>query len=163
MFDNAIEFLDHWQVLIAGILGLAAAIIAVFLTLGSERRKRKHELSMLGRSLGMEVRQFMANAYKAHLACRELLTGDKAAAIPAIMVEDKAKLPASAIYPHAAARIAEFGDGAEHIVLFFNKIAVVREAAERLTRHPSLDNLPHDEIAAAAEALIQIANTGLLL
>jgi hypothetical protein len=32
-YTNAIDFLDHWQALIAGVLGFAAAIIVVWITL----------------------------------------------------------------------------------------------------------------------------------
>jgi hypothetical protein len=43
---------------------------------------------------------------------------------------------------------------------FFNRIGVTREAAERLLRHPSPDNLPSGEVAWAVERLILIAEVG---
>jgi hypothetical protein len=127
------EFLDHWQVLIAGVLSVIAALAVVGVTLLSEHRKRKHELKILRRSLGIEVRQYLANAHRAKKELREMM---KAAATNAIAVEDRTKFPPPSIYPHAAARIAEFGSTADTIVSFFNKITAVGEGATRLTRHP---------------------------
>jgi hypothetical protein len=161
-YTTFLELLDHWQALIAGALGFAAAITTVVIALGSEGRKRKHELSIIRRALGIEVRQYMANAYRGYLACRGMLEAG-AVSVHALAVEDKAKLPAPTIYLSVAARIGEFSECGEQLVLFYSRIAVAREAAERLLRHPMSESLPHSEIAEAATALIRIAETGLKL
>jgi hypothetical protein len=151
------EFLDHWQVLIAGVLSVIAALAVVGVTLLSEHRKRKHELKILRRSLGIEVRQYLANAHRARKELREMI---KAAATNAIAVEDRTKFPPPSIYPHAAARIAEFGSAADTIVSFFNKITAVGEGATRLTRHSDASNLPPGEIAPTVDALHEICKAG---
>jgi hypothetical protein len=164
-YTTLLDLLDHWQVLVAGVVGFAAAIIAVVIALGSEGRKRKHELSVIRRALGIEVRHYTANAYRAHIALRGMLAtiGKTRPGIPAIMVEDKARLPTPTIYLSVAARIGEFSECGEELALFYTRVTVAREAAERLMRHPNADDLPPIEIGEAATAMIRIAETGVKL
>lgn len=154
------KLLTDWGSLIAGSLGFTAAIVAVLLAVANERRKTKHELKSLRHALGVELRDYTWNAYRAHEQLKVLIVGN-VSPIPALFVEDKSKLPSPQIYPNAVVRIGEFGDCAANIVLFFNRIAVTREAAERLLRHPSADNLPRGEVAWAVERLILIAEVGI--
>jgi hypothetical protein len=91
------QFVDHWQSLIAGVFALVAAITAVLLAIWNERRKAKRELASLRRSLGVEVRQHTWNACRVHEQLKALIVGH-IAPIPAIFVEDKAKLPPPQIY-----------------------------------------------------------------
>jgi hypothetical protein len=156
------KLLVDWGSLIAGSLGFAAAIIAVLLAIRSERRKARRELESLRRALGIEVRDFTYNAYRAHVQLKAMILGH-VTPIPALFVEDKSKLPPPQIYPNSVVKIGEFGDCAANIVLFFNRIGVTREAAERLLRHPSADNLPSGEVAWAVERLISIAEVGMNL
>jgi hypothetical protein len=158
-YTTFLDLLDHWQSGLAGVLGFAAAIIAVVIALGSEQRKHRRELRIIRKSLGVEIRQYTANSYNAHLFCRAILL-KRPGVIPAIMIEDKARLPDPTIYPNVATRISELGDCAAEIVLFYNRIAVVREGAERLLRHPFANDLPNPEIREAADGLIKIAITG---
>jgi hypothetical protein len=154
------KLLTDWGSLIAGSLGFTAAIVAVLLAVANERRKAKHELRSLRHALGVELRDYTWNAYRAHEQLKVLIV-DNVSPIPALFVEDKSKLPSPQIYPNAVVRIGEFDDCAANIVLFFNRIAVTREAAERLLRHPSADNLPSGEVAWAVERLILIAEVGI--
>jgi hypothetical protein len=154
------QFVDHWQSLIAGVFALFAAIAAVLLAIWNERRKAKREFASLRRSLGVEVRQYTWNACRAHVQLKALLL-QPVSPIPAIFVEDKSKLPPPQIYPNAVMRIGEFGDCAANIVLFYNRIGVTREAAERLLRLQSKDNLPPGEVAWAVEGLIRISEVGI--
>jgi hypothetical protein len=131
----------------------------VLLTLRSEQRRGTRQLTSLRRALGVEVRDYTWNAYRAHVQLKTLIIGN-VKPIPALFVEDKSKLPTPQIYPNAVVRIGEFGDCAANIVLFFNRIGVTREAAERLLRHPSADNLPSGEVAWAVDRLILIAEVG---
>ena len=96
--------------------------------MGSERRKVTRELAGLRRALGVEVRHYMWNAYRAHCQLKVVLV-ENVSSIPAIFVEDKAKLPLPQIYPNAVIHIGEFGECAADIVLFFNRVNVTREAA----------------------------------
>ena len=162
------KLLTDWGSLIAGSFGFAAAIIAVWLAIGSERRKARRELESLRRALGVEVRLLMYNAYRAHDQLKTLLTArppfptaeNVTNRISASFVEDKTKLPEPQIYPQASFKISEFGDCAANIVLFYHRITVTRDAAERLLRHPSSSNLPSGEIAAAVDRMILIAQVG---
>jgi hypothetical protein len=155
------KLLTDWGSLIAGTLGFGAAIVAVLLAMRSERRKAKRALESLRRALGVEVRQYTANAYRAHRQCKDMIVRRSPdARIPAILVEDKTKLPPPHVFPNAVAQIGDFGTCAANLLLFFNRVAVTREAAERLLRHPSADNLPSDEVAWAVEGLIKIAELG---
>jgi hypothetical protein len=156
------EFFRDQGSIIAGCLGFAAAIIAVLLAMGSERRKVTRELASLRRALGVEVRHYTWNAYRAHCELKAMIVGN-ISPIPAIFVEDKAKLPLPQIYPNAVVQIGEFGEATANIVLFFNRVNVTREAAERLLRHPSSQNLPSGEVAWAVEGLIRIAEVGMQL
>jgi len=156
------KLLTDWGSLVAGSLGFAAAIVAVLLAMSSERRKTKRELESLRRALGVEVRDYTWNSYRAHVQLKAMIVGH-VSPIPALFVEDKSRLPPPQIYPNAAVKIGEFGECAANIVLFFNRIGVTREAAERLLRHPSADNLPSGEIAWAVERLISIAQVGINL
>ena len=130
--------------------------------MGSERRKVTRKLAGLRRALGVEVRHYMWNAYRAHCQLKVVLV-ENVSSIPAIFVEDKAKLPLPQIYPNAVIHIGEFGECAADIVLFFNRVNVTREAAERLLQHPSSQNLPSATVAWAVEGLIRIAEVGIRL
>jgi hypothetical protein len=154
------QFVDHWQSLIAGVLALVAAIAAVLLAIWNERRKAKRELASLRRALGVEVRQYTWNACRAHVQLKALIV-EHLSPIPAIFVEDKAKLPPPQIYPNAVVNIGELGDCAANIVLFYNRIGTTREAAERLLRLRLKDDLPPGEVAWAVEGLIRISEVGI--
>jgi hypothetical protein len=160
------KLLTDWGSLIAGSLGFFAAIAAVLLTMGSEGRKAKREVKSLRRALGVEVRQYMWNAYRAHVQLKAMIVGHPtvaASSISALVVEDKTKFPPPQIYPCAAAKIGEFGDCAADIVLFFSRLSATREAAERLLHHPMAVNLPIGEIAWAVERVTLMAEVGMNL
>lgn len=152
-------FLFKWQTLFAGLLGFAAAIFAVLIALGSERRKTNHTLTSVKRALGVEIRQYSANAYRAHLRCLTFLTRGEERT-HAVEVNDAAMLPVPSVYPAVVTHIGEFGACAPQVVLFYNRIVVAREAAQRLLQHPKAEHLPSAEVANAADALIKIAQTG---
>jgi hypothetical protein len=102
--------------------------------------------------LGVEVRAFTYNAYRARVQLKTMIVGN-VTPIPALFVEDRSKLPTPQIYPNSVPKIGEFGDCAANIVLFYDRISVTREAAERLLRHPSAKNLPSGEVAWAVDRL----------
>lgn len=156
------KLFTDWGGLIAGGLGFIAAIGAVLFATCSERRKARREFDSLRRALGVEVRLYTANAFTAHLYCRSLLENG-VGPIPSILIEDRAKLPASSVYANAVVKIGEFGGSAAALVRFFTSIAAAREAADRLRGHPSADDLPRPEIARAADGLIKIAKMGMEL
>ncbi len=65
-YTTIVDFVDHWQTLIAGLIALVAAIITVFVTLKVERRKVEREIEALHKSLAMELRQLIPRALGAH-------------------------------------------------------------------------------------------------
>jgi hypothetical protein len=130
----------------------------------AERSKAKRKLESLRRALGVEVRLYTANALAAHYYCKSLIIErDNETPILPILIEDRAKLPASSIYANAVVKIGQFGDCVATLVRFFTSIAGAREAADRLRAHRLGDNLPSSEIAKAADGLIDIAKMGIEL
>ena len=51
-FTTMLDLLGHWQSLLGGLLGFAAAVAVVAFTLRSERRKAERDLAALRLSLG---------------------------------------------------------------------------------------------------------------
>jgi hypothetical protein len=67
-YTTLLDAIDHWQALIAGALGFAAAIVAVVLTLRIERRKLQREMDALSKSLAVELRLLVPRALAADQA-----------------------------------------------------------------------------------------------
>ncbi len=65
-YTTLVNFVDHWQTLIAGLIALIAAIITVVVTLKVERRKVDRELDALRKSLAIELRQLIPRALGVH-------------------------------------------------------------------------------------------------
>jgi hypothetical protein len=65
-YTTFLDFVDHWQALIAGLIALIAAIITVFCTLKVEQRKVDRELDALRKSLPIELRQLIPTALGVH-------------------------------------------------------------------------------------------------
>lgn len=57
-----VDFVYHWQTLLAGLIAMVAAIITVAVTLKVERRKVDRELDALHKSLAIELRQLIPRA-----------------------------------------------------------------------------------------------------
>jgi hypothetical protein len=113
-YATVLDLLDHWQALIAGVLGFAAAIGVVWVTLRIERRKLQREMDALKKSLGVELRQQVAHALRAGLALRRL-----AGAPPPIiarMLQSLASVPAPMVYPATAHKIGLLGRDAMDVV-----------------------------------------------
>jgi hypothetical protein len=65
-YTTFVDFIDHWQTLLAGLIALVAAIITVVVTLKVERRKVDRELDALRKSLAIELRQLIPGALGVH-------------------------------------------------------------------------------------------------
>jgi hypothetical protein len=152
--------LYEWQTGIAGGLGFAAAIAAVLFTLGAERRKADREFRALRRALGVEIRQFIASAFQSFLRCQVLLGEVHHSAY---MIQSRARLHLPVIFPAASMKIAEFGDQATDLLLFFNRVLAQRETAARLSAHPRSDDIPNQDLAMMVNVLIAIAANGAML
>ena len=91
-----VNFLDHWQTLITGLIALVAAIITVRCTLAVERRKAKRELEALRKSLAVELRLLIPRALGVHGSLTKL--GSKTdGPITAKMVESLSRMPVARI------------------------------------------------------------------
>jgi|SRR5271169_3574592 len=134
-YTTFLDLIDHWQAIIAGALGFAAAIVAVVLTLRIERRKLHREMDALQKSLAVELRQQVGSALTAALSLRRLALSPP---ISARMVESYARVPASAVYPASADKIGLLGDDAMEVVTVYSLIALGRSATESLinSRYP---------------------------
>jgi hypothetical protein len=124
-----VEWLNKWQALIAGIVGFAAAILAVAITLRAERRKAAREqnedLSSLRRALGSEMRQFTDRVLLAHVKCCDLAESGIAT------LEDMQKVvrfSKPVIYPLMANKLGRLGDDAYYVVDFFGYLELVNES-----------------------------------
>jgi|SRR5690348_6206193 len=156
-----VDCVDHWQILLAGLLGFGAAIWTVRVTLRSEYRRHTRELDSIRKSLGSEVRQFALRALEGHSACKILATGPGNFTLA--QIEDAGRFVDPVIYPNVADKLGYFGDEAHHFVLFYNQIDVFRNALARLRSHPTPDGIEPINAKGGAEALLKAAETALLL
>ncbi len=101
-YTTYLDLLDHWQALIAGVLGFAAAIGVVWVTLRIERRKLQQEIDALRKSLAVELRQQVPHALRAGLALRGLASSRPP--ITARMLQSLASVPAPMVYPPLPAK-----------------------------------------------------------
>ncbi|MGH8738095.1 MAG: hypothetical protein ACREVC_12115 [Burkholderiales bacterium] len=131
---HIVGFLDHWQSLMAGLLGFAAAIIAVVLTLLAEHRRRNKETSALKVALGAEIRQFALRAYDAHQAVRHRLENRELLSVR--QLDDDARFPAPIIYPNVANALGMLREHAHAVVVFYGRVALIRDAITRLHEEP---------------------------
>src|SRR5271168_470416 len=116
----AVDFLNHWQTLIAGLMGAGAAIAAVVFALLSERRRGKREAAALRVALGAEIRQFALRAYEAHLSIRCRLENREPISVH--QLDDHARFPAPVIYPNVANGLGMLEGHAHEVVIFYGRI-----------------------------------------
>jgi hypothetical protein len=159
-YTTLLDLIDHWQALIAGTLGFVAAILVVWFTLRSERRKRKHELEALRRSLGVEVRQLVVAALDAHRSFKRMAQ-KRESKISARIVENYGYLPDPIIYRATADKIGLLGSQAMDVVAIYLQAEIVRGGITRLLRHQTPDDIPHVLIAGVAHHLMTICKTAL--
>ena len=127
--------LDKWQALEAGVLGFAAAIIVVWMTLRSERRREKREFQALKIAIGSEIRQFALTAIEAHERCAAAI--DKPLGMSLHDLEDACRFSIPIIYESNANSVGKFGNCVHELVLFFGNISVLRQTVDRITRTPT--------------------------
>ena len=136
-----VDFWDHWQALLAGILGFFAAIFVVWMTLSSEARKRRHELEAIRRSLGVEVRQIVLAARGSFFSFRSMVQ-NQAALITAQMIENVWYPVEPIIYRASADKIGLLGQHAMDVVTIYRLAEINRGAIERLLRHQTPNEFP---------------------
>jgi len=104
-YTTVVDFVDHWQPLIAGLLALLAAIITVGVMLKIEQRKVDREIKYLRKSLATELRLLLRRAFGAHNSLKKRLVEKTGGPITSRIVERLSRVPASIVYPATADRI----------------------------------------------------------
>jgi hypothetical protein len=151
-YTTWLDALDHWQAFIAGILGFAAAIIVVLVTLRIERRKADRELDALRKSLAVELRLMVANALGTyHSLMKRVLQKD---AVTYRALTYLFRVPNPIIYPATADKIGLLGPDAMYVVVIYNLVQTAREGVASLEGIP-LDRIPPESIAIIAQSLLQ--------
>ncbi len=147
-YTTCLDLLDHWQALIAGVLGFTAAIGVVWMTLRVERRKLQRELDALRKSLAVELRQVVPRALGAGVALRDLARSRQQ--ITARMVENYARVSVPMVYPATADKIGLLGDDAMGVVIIYSLIELGRSGTVSLINSRDPDNISPDTVAASA-------------
>jgi hypothetical protein len=154
-----VDCLDKWQALEAGVLGFAAAITVVWMTLRSERRREKREFQALKIAIGSEIRQFALMAIEAHERCAAAIDNPRGMSLHDL--EDACRFPIPIIYESNANSVGKFGNCVHELVLFVGNISVLRQTVDRIesNTHPGGD-IGRDNTVTAAGALLMISEIG---
>lgn len=154
-YTTAVDFVDHWQTLLAGLIALIAAIIAVFVTLRVERRKVDRELDALRKSLAMELRQLIPRALGAHLALQKL--GNKPdGPVTARMAESLSRVPVPIVYPANAHKIGLLEGDAMDVVIVYGLLDIACDSVARLiTSYRTPDDISPEVVLKTAEAFLE--------
>jgi hypothetical protein len=147
-YTTALDLFDHWQALIAGVLGFAAAIGVVWVTLRIEWRKSERELDALRKSLAVELRQVVPRALGAGIALWRLAKSGQR--ITARMIESYARSPDPKVYPAIADKIGLLGDDAMGVVIVYSLNELARSGVVSLINSREPDDIPRDTVAASA-------------
>jgi hypothetical protein len=147
-FTTWLDLFDHWQALIAGALGFAAAIIVVRFTLRIERRKAQLELDALRKSLAVELRQVVPHALGAAIALKKLAHASDQ--ITGRMVESFSRVPTLSVFPAAAGRIGLLGDDAMGVVIIYSLFELGRSGTLSLINSRDPNNISPHTVAASA-------------
>ena len=147
-FTTWLDLFDHWQALIAGALGFAAAIIVVRFTLRIERRSAQLELDASRKSLAVELRQVVPHALGAAIALKKLAHASDQ--ITGRMVESFSRVPTLSVFPAAAGRIGLLGDDAMGVVIIYSLFELGRSGTLSLINSRDPNNISPHTVAASA-------------
>lgn len=142
---------------IAGCVQARATRQAAKMQVDAEQRREDREVEALRKSLATEVRQLIGQALAAHNSLKILITAATTdRPITARMVESSARVPVAVVYPGSAPKIGLLGGSdAMDMVIVYNTIEIAREAAARLTRSRTPDNITPVTVAAVADAFLK--------
>jgi hypothetical protein len=154
-YTTIVDFVDHWQTLIAGLIALVAAIITVAVTLKVERRKVDREIDALRKSLAVELRQLIRGALGTHLSLQKL--GSKAdGPITARMLASLSRTPVPIVYPANAHKIGLLEDEAMDVVIVYGLLDIARDGVTRLiTTYRTPDDISPNVVLKTAEAFLE--------
>lgn len=154
-YTTLVDFVDHWQPLIAGLIALIAAVITVAVTLKVEGRKVDRELDALRKSLAIELRQLIPGALGVHGSLTKL--GAKTdEPITARMLESLSRMPAPIIYPANAHKIGLLEKDAMDVVIVYGLLDIARDGVARLlTTYRTTDDISPKVVLKTAEAFLE--------
>jgi hypothetical protein len=154
-YTTLVDFVDHWQTLIAGLIALITAIITVVATLKVERRKVDRELDALRKSLAIELRQLIPRALGVHGSLTKL--GAKTdGPITARMLESLSRMPAPIVYPANAYKIGLLEKDAMDVIIVYGLINIARDGVARLiTTYRAPDDISPKVVVKTAEAFLE--------
>jgi hypothetical protein len=137
-FTTWLDALDHWQTLIAGVLALAAALIAVWVA----RQKERREVKAMRLSLAVEIRRLVNIMLQTHwmfdVASRTnqpLLADDVVKAI---------SRGVPVVYPAMADRVGLLGHVAPDVVTFYANLKQLEHAGQMAAGNPAEPVPPGD-------------------
>jgi hypothetical protein len=154
-YTTLVDFVDHWQTLIAGLIALIAAVITVVVTLKVERRKVDRELEALRKSLAIELRQLIPGALGVHGSLAKL--GSKTdGPITARMVESLSRMPVPIVYPANAHKIGLLGEDAMEVVIVYGLLGIARDdVAQLITSYRTPDDISPNVVLGTAEVFLE--------
>jgi hypothetical protein len=156
-YTTVVDFVDHWQTLIAGLFAFIAAFITVVYTLKVESRKVDRELDALRKSLAIELRLLIPGALCVHgLLTR--LGSKRDGPITARMVESLSRMPAPIIYPANAHKIGLLEKDAMDVVIVYGRLDIARDAVARLITSRTPDDISVQPVLKTAEAFLDACN-----
>jgi hypothetical protein len=145
-YSTPVDFIDHWQSLLAGALGFAAAIIAVVLTLRVEQRKLLREMDALRKSLAVELRYQVTRALATGTSLRDLAQGDHP--IDPRLLKIHTNFPAPIVYRASADKIGLLQSDSMSVVVVYGLIDLGINGLVLLLSEP--DNISSDILEATA-------------
>lgn len=154
-YTTLVDFVDHWQTLIAGLIALVAAAITVHCTLRVEQRKVDRELDALRKSLAIELRQLIPRALGVHGSLAKL--GSKTdGPITARMLESLSRMPVPIVYPANAHKIGLLEKDAMDVVIVYGLLDIARDSVARLiTTYRTPDDISPKVVLKTAEAFLE--------
>lgn len=154
-YTTLVDFVDHWQTLIAGMIALIAAVITVAVTLKVERRKVDRELDALRKSLAIEIRQLIPGALGVYASLIKL--GRKTdGPVTARMVESLSRMPVPIVYPANAYKIGLLDEDAMDVVIVYGLLGIARDGVDRLiTSYRMPDNISQHVVLSTAEVFLE--------
>lgn len=154
-YTTIVDFVDHWQTLLAGLIALIAAMIAVFVTLKVERRKTDREVEALRKSLAIELRQLIPGALGVYdsLQKRGRELGEP---ITARTVESLSRIPVPIVYPANAHKIGLLEGDAMDVVIIYGLLEIARDGAARLMTYRTPDDITPCVVLNTAEAFLEV-------
>lgn len=137
----AIDLLYNWQDLASGLLGVTAAAAAIRFTYHRETMSEARELKALRKALAAEVGGFAHRAREGYLEALPQLKAHGQQGITLHHLQNATTFPAAVVYPNNAAGIGNLDDDAHDVVVFYSKIATLRDVAGRMVQELS-EGLP---------------------